>query len=155
MENRRFCRGGVAGEILALLAAALVLSAVSYPFLGAGWRQGLSQFNPLAVSVLEVKKNSRPILWVDARHEPERLRDPGPSGSVALNEDTWNLEPLLLAWKPPQAVVVFCDGHGCQASRKVAERLAREMPALSARFLEGGLPALRQSSPESSRTSPP
>ncbi len=131
-------------EALAILFLAGVLAAAAYPFVGAPRMAAKQTTDPLAVSPAEVGRSSTPILWVDARKENERVRLPGLPGAVALNEDNWRPETLMLTWTPPQMVVVYCDGAGCQASRKVAERLAREMPALQARHLLGGLPAWRE-----------
>ena len=128
-------------QALAILFVAGVATGVAFPFVGSPWLERKKHSETLGLSPSEVGAATVPVLWVDARKEQEKQLHPGPPGAISLSEDNWNPEPLLLSWKPPQLVVVFCGGAGCQASRKVAEQLAREMPDLKARHLLGGLPA--------------
>lgn len=82
------------------------------------------------------------VLWVDAR--PRARYDSGHiEGAVLLNEDEWDtLVPGFLdVWEPEKAVVVYCDGGGCEASHEVASRLRRDFSIETVYVLKGGYPA--------------
>lgn len=135
---------GLLRQVFVLLIMAGVAAGVAAPWTKGRLDSAQSQADHLAVSPAEMLGIGADILWVDARGDSERSAQPGIPGAVTLNEDTWDMGPLLLAWSPARPVVVYCGGSGCQASRKVAERLAREAPDVKARYLSGGLPAWRE-----------
>ncbi|MDR1497780.1 MAG: rhodanese-like domain-containing protein [Puniceicoccales bacterium] len=64
------------------------------------------------------------VLWVDARPEAEYASG-HVSGAVSLNEDNWSraIAGVLARWNPGDAVVVYCGGAECGASKAVAVRL--------------------------------
>lgn len=77
-------------------------------------------------------------LWIDARSRA--AYDAGHvEGALLLNEDAWVelLVPVIERWQPGTPVVVYCDSRGCQASRKVAERLRSEAGIDTAKVLRG------------------
>ena len=62
-----------------------------------------------------------------------------------LNEDEWDalVPEFLNVWDPEKAVVVYCDGGGCEASHDVANRLRRDFAIETVYVLKGGYPAWR------------
>lgn len=87
-----------------------------------------------------------PVLWLDARHEREFSAGHIP-GALLLNVADW--ENLLIAAFPALSeaaegtpVIIYCDGHECEASRAVREKL--QQTPLGDRellILRGGWPA--------------
>jgi len=67
-------------------------------------------------------------LWVDARAAAAYQRAHVP-GALNLSPGSWDeqVSDFVAAWGPVRRVVVYCDGHGCQASREVAQRLRDEL----------------------------
>lgn len=77
--------------------------------------------------------------WVDARSRAkfEHAHIPG---ALLLNEDEWDalIAPFLDAWDPDKTIVVYCDGGGCEASHKVAERIRADLKIGNVYVLKGG-----------------
>lgn len=84
------------------------------------------------------------VLWVDARSAAAYDRDHVP-GALNLSPGSWEagVEAVVTAWSPERRVVVYCDGHGCQASREVAQRLRAELGLKEVYVLTGGWDAWR------------
>lgn len=80
------------------------------------------------------------VLWVDARpreayskaHIPEAMLLNEQEADALLFE---HFEKLQGATKP---IVVYCDGHACQASRKMAKYLRERLPGAEIYVLHGG-----------------
>jgi rhodanese-related sulfurtransferase len=68
------------------------------------------------------------VLWVDARAASAYQHAHVP-GALNLSPGSWDEQvgDFVAAWSPGRRVVVYCDGHGCQASREVAQRLHDEL----------------------------
>lgn len=86
----------------------------------------------------------RDALWVDAR-EPAAFARAHVPGAVNLSETNWEsgLPELLDAWRPGRALVVYCDGGECLASRQVAARIRRELEIDDVFVLDDGWRAWR------------
>lgn len=98
--------------------------------------------DPMAIEVEAALVLEGP-LWLDARtrsaYEREHLE-----GALLLNEDEWEtgIEALLEVWSPERALIVYCDGGGCAASRQVALRLQEEFGMDAVYWLIDGWDAL-------------
>lgn len=102
------------------------------------------QQEPLAADEVTVKivqeKWSGGVTWVDARprEDYEKAHIPG---ALLLNEQEADallfdhIEKLQDSTKP---LVVYCDGHACQASRKMAKYLRERLPGAEIYVLRGG-----------------
>ena len=79
------------------------------------------------------------VLWVDARSAVAYDRAHIP-GAIKLSPGSWDDEvaAMVAAWSPGKHVVVYCDGHGCNASREVAHRLRTELGLQDVHVLTGG-----------------
>ena len=79
------------------------------------------------------------VLWVDARGAAAYEHEHVP-GALNLSAGSWEKQigDVVVAWKPELRVVVYCDGHGCQASREVAQRLRDELGLTEVYVLTGG-----------------
>lgn len=88
---------------------------------------------------LRVAKGWPDVLWVDARAAAayERAHVPG---AINLSAGSWEAQvgEVVAAWRPGRRMVVYCDGHGCQASREVAQRLRTELGLDDVYVLTGG-----------------
>lgn len=126
-------------QLAALLALALLPALVSGA-IQLKW----SKPEPLGVGEIRaatVKMWGEQVLWVDAR---SRARfDAGHiAGAVLLNEDEWEklVARFLDEWDPAKAIVVYCDGGGCESSHAVAGRLRTELKLENVWVLKGGWP---------------
>lgn len=126
---------------LLLLAGIALIPAIVSGALQLKW----GKEEPLApgeVRMATAKMWGDQVLWVDAR--PRARFDLGHiDGAVLLNEDEWDtLIPAFLdVWEPEKAVVVYCDGGGCDASHAVAKRLKNDFSIETVYVLKGGYPA--------------
>ncbi len=130
-------------QLAALLALALLPALVSGA-IQLKWNKP----EPLAVGEIRaatVKMWGDKVLWVDAR---SRARfDAGHiAGAVLLNEDEWEklVARFLDEWDPEKAIVVYCDGGGCESSDAVARRLRTELKLENVWVLNGGWPTWRE-----------
>jgi rhodanese-related sulfurtransferase len=126
--------------ILALLAVvpALVSGAIQLK-----WQKN-EPLAPGEIRAEAVRLWKDQVVWVDAR--PRARYDTGHiDGAVLLNEDEWDalVPEFLNVWDPEKAVVVYCDGGGCEASHDVANRLRRDFAIETVYVLKGGYPAWR------------
>jgi rhodanese-related sulfurtransferase len=86
------------------------------------------------------------VLWIDARPSDQYAKDHIPD-AILLNEQGFqdqvaeHLETLQKAVVEDRAVVIYCGGEACQASRKIREQLTRLIPIEKAYVLKGGWPA--------------
>jgi rhodanese-related sulfurtransferase len=78
-------------------------------------------------------------LWVDARSAEVYAQRHVP-GALNLSAGSWESEigAVLGVWSPGRRIVVYCDGHGCQASHEVAQRLRAELGLTDVYVLTGG-----------------
>lgn len=85
------------------------------------------------------------VLWVDARSASAYQRAHVP-GAVNLSAGAWEAQigEFVEAWAPGRRVVVYCDGHGCNASREVAQRLRDELGLPDIHVLTGGWDAWQE-----------
>jgi rhodanese-related sulfurtransferase len=79
------------------------------------------------------------VLWVDARAASAYQHAHVP-GALNLSPGSWDEQvgDFVAAWGPGRRVVVYCDGHGCQVSREVAQRLRDELGLKNVHVLTGG-----------------
>jgi rhodanese-related sulfurtransferase len=125
--------------LLALLPA--LLAAWLHPRKPSWGRKG-------EVALVAVAKWSD-VLWIDAR-PPAAFTERHVPDAVNLTPASWNsqLESVLQVWKPGMRVVVYCDGHGCEASYEVAARLKAELGFKNVHVLTGGWDAWLRQHPE-------
>lgn len=90
------------------------------------------------ITVPQAQALGAAALWIDARSRADYEAGHVP-GALLLNEDTWGelLIPVVERWQPGMPVIVYCDSDGCQASRKVADRLRAEAGVDNAKVLRG------------------
>ncbi len=84
-----------------------------------GWSQAH------AVSLAQARAWGDRVLWIDAlssRRTGTRI-----PGALPLTESGWEIQlpEVLRAWKAGRPIMVICGGPGCEAGRRVAERLRR------------------------------
>lgn len=83
------------------------------------------------------------VLWIDARLR-EHFEKAHVPGALLLNDQerdallTEHIDKLQDNAKP---VVIYCDGHACQASRKMRTYLMETMAMQNVWVLHGGWPA--------------
>lgn len=95
------------------------------------------------LSVAELEKMTDRLL-VDARSR-EHYKVGHIGDAIWLAEETWDetLPTFLDTWRPEHPVVIYCDGGGCAASKRVALRLLEDLPEAQIYVLKGGFPAWR------------
>ncbi|MFI5356028.1 MAG: rhodanese-like domain-containing protein [Opitutales bacterium] len=124
------------GLLLLLAAVPALVAARWHPR-----RPGLATADvpSLSVTAAQSLAANQPVLWIDARREPDFAHAHIP-GALQLNEDAWEtlLPAVVAVWRPGQTVIVYCDTQSCNASREVAARLQRELPMKPVYVLEGG-----------------
>jgi rhodanese-related sulfurtransferase len=93
---------------------------------------------PREIGLAEVEKWQEPVVWVDARPEPEYEKEHVP-GALSLNPENWTeqLPHFLDTWRPPTKVIVYCSAASCDTSREIANRL-RQSGADPVYYLKGG-----------------
>ena len=86
-----------------------------------------------------------PVIWVDARPVDAYLTE-HVEGAVHISLDNWDmgLGELLQEWEPESAIIVYCDGNGCESSRAIAEQLRAELSVTNVYWLVNGWPALQE-----------
>ena len=80
------------------------------------------------------------VIWVDARKEADYEAGHIP-GAILLNEDDWDngLIRLMEQWLGnPRPIIIYCSDAGCGTSKRVAERLRRDLPDTEIYSLKGG-----------------
>ena len=103
---------------------------------------------PDEITVTQARERAAagPVIWLDARHEPE-FRAGHIPGALLLNDYDW--ENLLIAAFPViteaaegTPLIIYCDGQQCAASRAVRDKL-RQTPLGDRELLilRGGWPA--------------
>ena len=128
----------IVGRLFILLLGAAICAAVVFyckPLPG-------QPVLPVGLSWVDAKQaKAEEPLWVDAR-ETEIFNKQHIPGAVNVSMTHWieGLERFVKKWDRKKAVVVYCDGHGCQASVEVAERLKKSVPDAQIKVLEGGYP---------------
>jgi rhodanese-related sulfurtransferase len=127
--------GGQAAVIFFAALALAGLTAAVHPkkpsFPNRAW-------DPGEISLQEVQNWNEPVLWVDARPEPDYELEHIP-GAVSLNPDNWSeqLPHFLDGWHPAEKVVVYCSAASCETSREIADRL-RHSGVDTVYYLKGG-----------------
>ena len=109
-----------------------------------GMPDTLENLDDWAVRVEDVQA-LEPLVWVDGR-PAEAYLSGHLEGAIHLSLDDWEtgLGDLLQEWDPDLAVVVYCDGNGCESSRAIAERLRSELGVNNVYWLVDGWPALQE-----------
>jgi rhodanese-related sulfurtransferase len=122
----------------ALPAIAAVLGALSVAFNPAARAVLLDAPRDDEITVADAKALGTAALWIDARSRAD-YEAGHVEGALLLNEESWTelFIPVIERWQPGTPVIVYCDSHGCQASRKVAERLRVEAGIDNAKVLRG------------------
>ncbi|HEY5552845.1 MAG TPA: rhodanese-like domain-containing protein [Opitutaceae bacterium] len=122
----------------ALVAVAVVLGGLSLAFNPAARAVLLDTPREDEVTIAEAQALGASTLWIDARSSSD-YEAGHVEGALLLNEDAWVelLIPVIERWQPGTPVVVYCDSHGCQASRQVAGRLRTEAGIDTAKVLRG------------------
>jgi rhodanese-related sulfurtransferase len=127
-----------------LLLLATVLAAIGTHFLHPRAPQWFVKNEPLAADEVTLdiidQKWRGDVLWLDARprHFYTKAHIPG---ALLLNEqerDTLLFEHIDKLQDSKKPLVVYCDGHACQASRKIATFLRERMPGTEVYVLKGG-----------------
>lgn len=139
--------GSVIKQGMALLLVAMV------PALLAAWVHPRKPSWTRAEEVTLATVGAWPdVLWIDARSAEAFAEDHVPE-AVNLAPARWEsqIEPVLQGWRPGMRVVVYCDGHTCQASHEVARRLRGEFGLENVHVLAGGWEAWRQREKEPGR----
>lgn len=132
-------------ECFILLTASALAAALSlglHPKVaGLSWTES----SAAEVSLEDVARGTRPVLWVYAR-PAEAYRQSHIPGAVSLTEKAWEqqLPDLLVAWKPGTVILVYCDSPACGASQAVAQRLQRELTLPDVQVLKGGWTSWQQ-----------
>jgi len=83
------------------------------------------------------------VLWIDARLR-EHFDKAHVPGALLLNDqerDALLIEHIEKLQDNTKPVVIFCDGHACQASRKMRAYLMETMAMQNVWVLHGGWPA--------------
>lgn len=129
-----------AAVILLLSAAAAVGTHFLHPR-APQWYVQQEPLSPDEVTVEIVREKwGGGVVWVDARpreaHEEAHI-----PGALLLNEqeaDALLFEHIEKLQDSAKPIVVYCDGHACQASRKMAKYLRERLPGAEIYVLRGG-----------------
>ena len=100
---------------------------------------------PGEVTVATAQALGADVQWVDARSRA-KFDHAHIAGALLLNEDEWDvlIAPFLDAWDADKTIVVYCDGGGCEASHKVADRIRTDLKIGNVYVLKGGWSAWSQ-----------
>ncbi len=133
---RRAARQAVALLLLAALPAAL--TGWLHPRRPA-WPGADEPIPQITLTDALMLARNRPVLWADAR-PPAAFAAAHIPGAVNVTEADWepSLAGFVGAWRPGQAVVVYCAGDTCDTSRSVAARLRRDLKLADVYVLQGG-----------------
>ena len=108
------------------------------------WYQTQEKLAEDEVSVADVQTRWQgQVLWIDARQREAFEKGHVPE-ALLLNEqerDTQMLEHIEKLQDNQRPVVVYCDGHACQASRKIRSYLMETVGLTNVWVLHGGWPA--------------
>ncbi len=90
---------------------------------------------------LEQANRLNPI-WVDAR-DNEAFEAGHISGAVQVDIGNFSADLANLArvWRPGLPIVAYCDGHSCDSSRALAQRLVGALGVSKVFVLKGGFQA--------------
>ncbi len=124
-----------------------ILIIVSFTFLGSALSlfSGLSpkpwQTPELEAGVI-LPEDARvlDIIWIDARSEAEFLKGKI-ENAILLNEEQWDegFFNLMNAWlEETKPIVVYCGSKSCGTSKKIAQRLWKDLPDAEIYSLKGG-----------------
>jgi rhodanese-related sulfurtransferase len=128
----------------AVILLATLLAATGTHFLHPRAPQWYVKDEPIAADEVTLdsvqQKWHGDVLWIDARpreafdasHIPDALSI-NEQAADALMFD--NIETLQNNTRP---IIVYCDGHACQASRKMAAYLRERLPGSAIYVLRGG-----------------
>lgn len=129
-------------QMVLLVIAATVCALVQGWIVGKPDLDGSSDVWAISVESALARES---VLWVDARGEAA-FAVAHREGAVRLDLDDWDggLIQVLARWDPESTVIVYCDGHGCESSKAIAEKLRADLGSESVYWLAGGWPALQQ-----------
>ena len=142
-----------ASRVSVIRAAALLLVVALVPALLSAWLHPRKpEWQRTGDVSLATTAAWTDVLWVDAR-SPETFAKGHIPDAKNLTPAAWEslVESIVEVWKPGMRVVVYCDGHGCEASHEVAARLKAELGLENVHVLTGGWDAWRAQHPEVSR----
>ena len=137
-----------------LILVATFLAAVGTHFAHPRAPQWFAKDEPLAADEVTLdliqQKWNGDVLWIDARprqaytaaHIPDALLLNEQEADALMFE---HIEKLQSTTKP---IVVYCDGHACQASRKMATYLRERLPGVTIYVLRGGWKAWTDKHPK-------
>lgn len=128
----------------AILLLVVALAAAGTHFLHPRAPQWFAEDEPLAADEVTLELVQRiwkgDVVWIDARPR-EAYRTAHIPGALLLNEqeaDALLFEHFEKLQSGTRPIVVYCDGHACQASRKMAAYLRERLPGADIRVLRGG-----------------
>jgi rhodanese-related sulfurtransferase len=128
----------------ALIIAFVVLAAAATHFLHPRAPQWFVKHEPLAADevTLEIiqQKWGGEVIWIDARPRQAYAAAHIPDALLLNEQETdalmfEHMEKLQSNTKP---LIIYCDGHACQASRKIASYLRKRLPQSEIYVLHGG-----------------
>jgi rhodanese-related sulfurtransferase len=137
---------------LILIAMTLVAAAATH-FLHPQaplWYESDIPREPDEVTVADVHQRwHNDVLWIDARIDEEFKKAHIP-GAISINEqhrDDQLIEHLDVLQDNKKPVVIYCDGHACQASRKMRTYFLESTPfTRDVWVLKGGWPSWQKAS---------
>jgi rhodanese-related sulfurtransferase len=128
----------------ALILLATLVAATGTHFLHPRAPQWFVKDEPLAADEVTLDSIQQQwhgvVLWIDARPRDAFVAAHFP-GALMLNEqaaDALMFEHIETLQNNTKPVVVYCDGHACQASRKMAAYLRERLPGSAIYVLRGG-----------------
>ena len=127
-----------------ILLACTLIAGVGTHFLHPRAPAWFARDEPLAADEvsLEIIRQKWPdgVLWIDARSRKAFDAAHVP-GALLLNEqerDALLMEHFTVLQDNQKPIVIYCDGHACQASRKIADHLRERLPDSEVFVLRGG-----------------
>ncbi len=133
-----------------ILLMAILLAAAGTQWLHPRAPQWFAADEPLAADEVTLDLVQRrwhgDVLWIDARPRQQYAAAHIP-GALLLNEqevDALMFEHIDTLQDNKQPIVVYCDDHACQASRRIAAYLREHLPGSGVFVLRGGWSAWAQ-----------
>jgi rhodanese-related sulfurtransferase len=128
----------------AIILLATLIAATGTHFLHPRAPQWFAKDEPLAadevtIDLIQQKWNGN-VLWIDARSRDAYTAAHIPD-ALSLNEqeaDAQMFEHIDKLQDNTRPIIVYCDDHACQASRKIAAYLRERLPGSAIYVLRGG-----------------
>jgi rhodanese-related sulfurtransferase len=140
MSGKSICRILIESLSLVLASSLPALFQLAHD----GWQPPIAI--PFGVNLDEVRKESAPIVWIDAR-PLEAFQAGHIPGALGLNRDNWDtaLPRLFELYSPGRVVIVYCS-TGCTESEEIGNRI-RNLGLEPVEVLEGGFEAWQKEHP--------